>query len=120
VDIDPYQLLAALALVVVATLAVGVHLVIKVRRLRGDEPASPAAPNASDYYKRTLRQAADAVGGEANLAVALKTSPDALRRWLSGEESPPMPIYLAALDLVTKGNRKSGRREADGQRRPER
>lgn len=118
-DIDPYQLLVALALLVVAMLAVGVRFIIKPRRPRGKEPARAVAPNASDYYTRTLRQAADVVGGEANLAAALKAPSDALHRWLSGEESPPVHIYLAALDLVTRGNRRSRKRELDKQRRPE-
>jgi hypothetical protein len=103
-NIDPYQLVAALALVLVAALAVGVRLIINALRLRR-EP-SPAArrtgPIASDYYARTLQQAAEVVGGEANLATALNVPPEALRRWLEGEESPPIQVHLAALDLVTR------------------
>jgi hypothetical protein len=103
-NIDPYQLAVALALLLVAALAVGMRLMINALRLRRDP--SPAArgtgPTASDYYARTLQQAAEVVGGEANLASALNVSPKALRRWLEGEESPPIQVHLAALNLVTR------------------
>jgi hypothetical protein len=49
-----------------------------------------------------LRQAAELLGGEENLAHALKVSPDALRPWLQGEEPPPIQVHLAALDLLTR------------------
>ena len=105
-DIDPYQLLAALALLLIVILAVGVRRIIKALRLRREAyraARSTGQPTASDYYARTLRQAAEVVGGEGNLASALGVSPEILRRWLEGEEAPPIEVHLAALDLVTRG-----------------
>lgn len=112
-DIDAYQLAALLALVLVAALAVAVRPVINALRLWRE--ASPGTrrtghPTASDYYARTLQQAAEVVGGEANLATALQVPPHALRRWLEGEESPPIQVHLAALDLITRRTRKRPKR----------
>ena len=102
-DIDPYVLLVALAVLLVTTLALGTHLIINARRLRHEASAAARRNGpASDYYARTLRQAAEVVDGEANLAATLKVSPEALRPWLEGEESPPIEVHLAALDLVTR------------------
>jgi hypothetical protein len=112
VDIDSYKVAAILALVLVAILAVGVHLIINALRLRRD--TSPAAPPTAaigaDYYARTLQQAAELVGGEANLATALQVPPHALRRWLEREESPPSEFHLAALELITRRTGKSPKR----------
>jgi hypothetical protein len=107
-DIDPYLLAVALALFLVAALAVAVRLFINALRPRREPPtgARRNAPTANDYYARTLQQAAKVVGGEASLASALNVPPEALRRWLAGEEPPPIEVHLAALDLVT---RRSGR-----------
>ncbi len=106
-QIDPYLLLVALAGVVVAILALGLRLAVKALRLRHEASAAARrAGPASDYYARTLRQAAEVVGGKENLAAALKVSPDQLGRWLEGEESPPVQVHLAALDLVTRGTPK--------------
>lgn len=103
-DIDPYVLLAALAVLLVTTLALGTRFIINGLRLRRETSAAARRTGpASDYYARTLRQAAEVVGGEASLAATLKVPPDALRRWLEGEESPPIQVHLAALDLVTRG-----------------
>lgn len=106
-EIDPYLLLAVLAVLLIAALALGVRIIMKGLRLQREasEAARRTGP-ASDYYARTLRQAAEVVGGEENLADALKASPDALSRWLRGEESPPIQVHLAALDLVTRGTPK--------------
>jgi hypothetical protein len=104
-DIDPYQLLAGLALLLIVTVAFGVRLISKAVRLRrvAAVRTRPTTPTASDYYIRTLRQALEVADGEQNLATALQTTPEDLRRWLAGEEPPPMSVYLAALDLVTHG-----------------
>jgi hypothetical protein len=107
-DIDPYLLAVALAVFLVAALAWAGRLLISALRPRREPPTAARrnAPIANDYYVRTLQQAAEVVGGEANLATALDVPPEALRRWLSGEEPPPIQFHLAALDLVT---RRSGR-----------
>ena len=104
-DINPYLLLVVLALVLVATVVVAVRFFINGLRLRREVSVAARRTNstAKDYYARTLRQAAEVVDGEANLAVILNVPPATLRRWLEGEESPPIEVHLAALDLVTRG-----------------
>lgn len=113
-DIDPYLLAVALALFLVAALAWAVRHFMNALRPRREPPkAAPRnAPTANDYYARTLQQAAEVVGGEENLATTLDVAPEALRRWLSGEESPPIQFHLAALDLVTRSGRPPKRRNA--------
>jgi|SRR5688572_3279152 len=58
-------------------------------------------------YVRPLEHARRVAGGEEELAAALRTSPQALSTWLSGEAAPPMKTYMAALSLVARGNVKS-------------
>jgi hypothetical protein len=58
-------------------------------------------------YVRPLAHAIRVAGGDEQLAAALHTSTDALSKWLSGESSPPMRTYMAALHLVGRSSRKS-------------
>lgn len=48
----------------------------------------------------TLRRAAEAVGGEIRLAEALRIRAPQARRFLTGEDYPPMEVYQRALDLL--------------------
>ena len=104
-QINPYLLLLVLAAFIVATTVLGLRLFMKGLRSRREVAAVArrANPTAAEYYVRTLRQAAEIVDGEANLAAALDVSPEALGRWLEGRESPPIEVQLAALELVTRG-----------------
>lgn len=54
-------------------------------------------------YAETLQYAAEAVGGAVTLARILDVPVAALRRWLSGEEIPPLETFLDALDIVADG-----------------
>jgi hypothetical protein len=54
----------------------------------------------SAVYTQTLQRAAKAVGGEARLARALKVPRSQARRWMAGQEEPPVAIYHRALDLL--------------------
>jgi ribosome-binding protein aMBF1 (putative translation factor) len=56
--------------------------------------------NPDTTYIRTLKRAIEAIGSEAKLAEQLRTSPDVLRKWLSGELQPPSKAYLAALEIA--------------------
>ena len=56
--------------------------------------------NPDTTYTRTLKRAIEMVGSEAKLAERLRTSPDVLRKWLSGELQPPSKVYFAALEIV--------------------
>lgn len=51
---------------------------------------------------RTLRRAAEIMGGEQPLAVHLRVTPSHLALWLEGKEVPPDHIFLKAVDLVTE------------------
>lgn len=52
---------------------------------------------------RTLRRAAEVVGGPQALAEALGVSPEIVSAWLLGREALPNESYLRALDLVSQG-----------------
>ena len=52
---------------------------------------------------RTLRRAAEAVGGPEALAEALGVSPEMVSAWLLGRDALPNDSYLRALDLVSQG-----------------
>ncbi|HZQ75524.1 MAG TPA: hypothetical protein VFB08_21640 [Burkholderiales bacterium] len=62
--------------------------------LRGDEEI----PNV---YARTLKRAAQIVGGEDRLAALLKVTPSNLASWIHGIGTPPANVFLEAVDLVT-------------------
>ena len=52
---------------------------------------------------RTLRRAAEVVGGPEALAEALGVSPETVSAWLLGRDALPSDSYLRALDLVSQG-----------------
>ena len=52
---------------------------------------------------RTLRRAAEVVGGPEALAEALGVSPEIVSAWLLGRDALPNESYLRALDLVSQG-----------------
>ena len=56
-----------------------------------------------DRYTETLRCAAATIGGRARLARFLGVAPEALGRWLAGEEAPPSQVFLDALDVIADG-----------------
>jgi hypothetical protein len=53
-------------------------------------------------HARTLRRAADIVGGELQLGLRLKVKPSHLSLWLRGFCRPPVDVFLRAVDLVTE------------------
>ena len=55
-------------------------------------------------YVRPLENARRVAGGDEQLAAALRTSPEALSRWLSGEVPPPPRAYMEALNLVWRSS----------------
>jgi DNA-binding transcriptional regulator YdaS (Cro superfamily) len=52
---------------------------------------------------RTLKRAIEIARGEEKLAKLLGCGTEQLRRWVTGEEQTPPPVYLRALDIVSKG-----------------
>lgn len=57
---------------------------------------------------RTLNRAVNVCGGLAPLAETLGVSAETLAIWVTGQATPPLNIYLKALDLVAGG--RQGRR----------
>lgn len=53
-------------------------------------------------HARTLRRAADILGGEQPLALYLRVTPSHLACWLQGSEFPPTEVFLKAVDVVTE------------------
>jgi DNA-binding transcriptional regulator YdaS (Cro superfamily) len=51
-------------------------------------------------YRRTLARAIEIAGGQENLARFLACTPAEIAKWSSGESNPPMPIFLAMVDVV--------------------
>ena len=53
-----------------------------------------------DLYLRTLVRAAVIVGGEAELALRLNVPVRDLLGWLSGAGTPPVDVFLRAVEIV--------------------
>ena len=51
-------------------------------------------------YRRTLARAIEIAGGVEPLARFLACSPSEIARWTSGEFNPPMPFFLAMVDIA--------------------
>ena len=54
-----------------------------------------------EVHVRTLKRAAEIAGGEQPLALCLKVTPSHLALWLAGIETPPVDVFLRAVDIVT-------------------
>jgi hypothetical protein len=55
-------------------------------------------------HVQTLQRAAQVAGGVEMLASYLKVRPSRLRLWLQGRVTPPMDVFLGAVDLLTYDN----------------
>jgi DNA-binding transcriptional regulator YdaS (Cro superfamily) len=73
------------------------------------EPALPAdretihivvTRKEPNVYRRTLARAIEIAGGQENLARFLACTPAEIGKWSSGESNPPMPIFLAMVDIT--------------------
>jgi hypothetical protein len=53
-----------------------------------------------NVYRRTLARAVEIAGGEDSLARFLACTPAEIAKWASGESNPPMPIFLAMVDIT--------------------
>src|SRR5262245_51371922 len=61
----------------------------------------PLAPPArANVYARTLHIACLFLGGIDQLARHLQVARGPLQAWITGEEQPPLPIFLAAIEVV--------------------
>lgn len=56
--------------------------------------------NEPTVYRRTLARAIEIAGGEETLARFLGSTLTEIAKWASGATNPPMPIFLAMVDIV--------------------
>ena len=54
----------------------------------------------STVYIRALSRAIEIADGVDNLARFLGSTPAEIGRWGTGETNPPMPIFLAIVDVI--------------------
>ena len=54
----------------------------------------------TDVRARTLCRAAEIVGGRAPLGKYLKVSAICLAAWMGGFDTPPVDVFLKAVDIV--------------------
>jgi hypothetical protein len=63
----------------------------------------PAAPRSQvTVHTRVLHRACQIVGGVEQLAARLRVPVPTLVRWLDGEGEPPTPVFLQAVDIVSR------------------
>jgi hypothetical protein len=55
---------------------------------------------ASSVYSRTLRKAAELMGGQAKLCRHLRVPAAELQKWIDDKAVPPMGIFLRAVDVI--------------------
>lgn len=55
---------------------------------------------ASSVYSRTLRKAAELLGGHAKLCRHLRVPAAELDRWIEDQATPPIGVFLRAVDLI--------------------
>jgi hypothetical protein len=67
-----------------------------------------------EIYSRALKRAAEILGGEGALCEVLKVPTYRLYAWLSGHETPPMGIFLKAVDVISSTSPVSDREHASG------
>jgi hypothetical protein len=53
-----------------------------------------------NVYTRTLARAVQVAGSAEVLARFLGSTPAEIEKWATGETNPPMPIFLAMVDIV--------------------
>jgi hypothetical protein len=54
-------------------------------------------------YSDTLREASLALGGAAPLASRLGVPVEAVDKWISGGEEPPLQVFLESLEIIAEG-----------------
>ena len=55
---------------------------------------------AQKIYSRTFQKAAELCGGQRKLARTLRVPLADLEKWIAGGDTPPINIFLKAIDLV--------------------
>ena len=67
----------------------------------------PSTAKDQHIYLRILHDACKALGGEHKLALRLGVEVELVDRWLQGQGIPPDSVFLACLDIIQEGPRKS-------------
>jgi hypothetical protein len=80
---------------------------IKESPERIDCPVAPVAQ--ASVYSRALHAACVILGGIEPLAKHLGVSTAQLRTWITGNDQPPMPVLMAAVQVVLLHLEKTGR-----------
>ena len=55
---------------------------------------------SNTVYSRTFQKAAELIGSRKKLARHLQVPLADLEKWIAGQDAPPMPMFLKAVDLV--------------------
>lgn len=53
-------------------------------------------------YARTLRRAAELVGGEDALAIRLGVTPNQLKVWINDLVTPPLSVFAMAAEIISQ------------------
>jgi hypothetical protein len=59
-----------------------------------------APPSRATVYSRTLQRACEILGGVQPLAKQLGVDAGDLARWIDARGTPPLAVFLAAVDVV--------------------
>jgi len=66
----------------------------------------PAGPPAFDIYRITVARAAELCGGAVPLSRRLRLPLADLTRWISGDDTPPIGIFLLVIDVINEESRR--------------
>lgn len=72
----------------------------RCRALQHETIGTPVVRNEPTVYRRTLARAIEIAGGEEALARFLACTPGEIAKWTTGESNPPMPFFLAMVDIA--------------------
>jgi hypothetical protein len=78
-------------------------VVLKPSQIANEGQVAKAVP-VPNLYARTLKRAAQVVGGSEQLAVRLQVRDSHLALWLAGVEKVPGEVFLKAVDVLTDSN----------------
>src|SRR5258706_3558722 len=71
-----------------------------MRDYAGRDQSNERTQMAPSVYSRTLRKAAELIGGQAKLCRHLRVPATELQNWLDDKSVPPMGIFLRAVDVI--------------------
>jgi hypothetical protein len=75
----------------------------------GAQDCPLAPPAQASVHARTLHRACLVIGGIDKLAAQLNASIEDMRKWMCGEEPPPQPVFLGAVEIVLLYAERAGR-----------